>query len=65
MKIKHFFSERNFDVRFIAAVGDFEALSENNLTRMNLTFEQFVKSSRYHKITWEIFWVDSMRHLFY
>ena len=42
-KIKHFFSERNFDVRFIAAVGDFEALSENNLTRMNLTFEQFVK----------------------
>ena len=41
--LKSFFDQFGFDVRYIAAIGDFEALSSENLVRMRLNKTQFIK----------------------
>ena len=43
LTLKTFFDHFEIDVRYIAAIGDFEALSSENLERMNLNKTQFIK----------------------
>lgn len=42
LTLKSFFDHFKFDIRYIAAIGDFEALSPENLKQMSLTKAQFI-----------------------
>ena len=44
LNFKNVFWSLEIDVRYIAAIGDFEALSSENLERMNLNKTQFIKN---------------------